>query len=130
MGSIGSFCVIGLAWVASVLLQLAVRGVVPWLTVPAAVAVLAGDVLWVWRTHHRRTPAEGWEALRTRAGFSRSAVRAARRAGLDPDAVLEHALSSPPEWRAVVEEQVIDLAARRPEDRAAPTTGYGTERAG
>lgn len=130
MGSLGYFCVIGLAWVASLLLQLAVQGVVPWLMVPAAVAVLAGDVLWVWRTHHRRRPAEGWEVLRTRAGLSRSAVRAARRAGLDPDALLEHALSSPPEWRGVIEEQVIDLAARRPEDHAGPTTGYGTERAG
>ncbi|MGH2721716.1 MAG: hypothetical protein ACRDJO_08945, partial [Actinomycetota bacterium] len=91
---------------------------------------LAGDGLWVWRTYRRRAPAGGWEALRTRAGFSRSAVRAARRAGLDPGALLEHALSSPPEWRAVIEEQVIELAAHRREDPAGPGTGYGAEQAG
>lgn len=131
MSSLGYFCVIGLVWVASVLLQFAVRGVVPWLTVPAALAVLAGDFLWVWRAHHRRTPTEGWEALRSRAGFSRTAVRAARRAELDPDALLEHALSSPPEWRAVIEAQVIELAARRPEGPAAgPRTEFGTEQTG
>jgi hypothetical protein len=130
MGALGYFCVIGLAWVASVLLQFAMQGVVPWLTVPAALAVLAGDALWVWRTHHRHAPTERWEALRRRAGFSRTSVRAARRAGLDPDALLEHALSSPPEWRAVIEEQVIDLAARRPEERPGPAGGFGTEQVG
>ncbi|MGH2688356.1 MAG: hypothetical protein ACRDKW_06070 [Actinomycetota bacterium] len=125
MGSLGYFCVIGLAWVASVLLQFAAQGVVPWVTVPAALAVLAGDVLWVWRTHHRRQPAEGWEALRSRAGFSRTAVRAARRAQLDPGALLDHALSSRPEWRAVIQRQVIDLAVHRPEERPGPSADYG-----
>jgi hypothetical protein len=107
MGSLGSFCVIGLGWAACVLLQAAFQGTQPWLTAPAGAVLLAADVVWVLRRHRSQANAD-WDVVRRQCGFSRKAVRAARRAALDPEAVMLHALSSPPEWRAVIQEQLLD----------------------
>jgi hypothetical protein len=120
MGSLGSFCVIGLGWAACVLLQAAFQGTQPWLTAPAGAVLLAADVVWVLRRHRRQANAD-WDVVRRQCGFSRKAVRAARRAALDPEAVMLHALSSPPEWRAVIQEQLLDLArSRHRSDRGLP----------